>query len=113
MNNENIENQEIIISSETSETQTPKNENEVNQDEDVSQEITVSGENVSENEVFNLKDFNTLNTLQGQVNFNEQMYIELKTTNLYLNLILIAVVVCFLYYVISKALKKLFYVNIF
>lgn len=113
MNSDIIENEEINISNETSEDETLQNENEVNQNEDVSKEIIVSGEDISENEIFNLKDFNTIQTLQGQVNFNEQMYIELKTTNLYLNLILISVVVCFLYYVISKALKKLFYVNIF
>lgn len=111
MNNDSI-NQENNVLNEGSENQVLQSENEVNKIEETSQESLSTDEIVSENEIFNLKDFNTINTLQGEVNFNEQMYIELKTTNVYLNLILIATVTCFLYYVISKALKKLFYVNI-
>lgn len=95
-----------------------ENKEDHKQTEEVSnQENITSIEVLSENETneilnYNLEEFNTIVTTEGNLKLNEEIYMQMKITNLYLNLILLAVTTCFLYYVVSKALKKLFYINI-
>lgn len=118
MNNENLQEvEEIILENKVEDLENQNDNQEV---------ITIDSEsnnidktlleneikNVLENEGYSLEDFNTISTTEGELKLNEQLFLELKTTNVYLNLIFLSVVVCFLYYVISKALKKLFYINI-
>lgn len=91
-----------------------REDNQEIQSEITTEETTEKTEEIIDvpNALYDIKEFNTLDTTQGTLKFNEEMYIQIRTTNIYLNLILLAITTCFLYYVISKALKKLFYINI-